>query len=179
MAKLFSDQFYQILDFLNPYFYKFGFTPNILTGFSILFTLLSGYTFYLDYRVLTVIFVVLNYFFDCADGYFARKYNMESEFGDKLDHISDALGFVLFIYLFYKKNKNLLFKLIPLGILFFLINSNDIGCKLKKKKNKSNNITSTINYTKDLCIINNDKFIYFFNTATNMIIICFIILYYK
>lgn len=178
MAKLFSDQFYSIADFLNPYFYKFGFTPNILTGFSILFTILSGYTFYLDYRVLTVIFVVLNYFFDCADGNFARKYNMESKFGDKLDHISDALGFVLFIYLFYKKNKNLLFKLIPLGILFFLINSNEIGCKLKKRKNKSN-ITSTINYTKDLCIINNDKFIYFFNSATNMIIICFIILYYK
>jgi len=181
MTILVNDQIIYLVEKLNPYFYKFGFTPNILTCLSILFTILAAFTFYKDYRILTVIFLLLNYFFDCADGNFARKYNMESEFGDKLDHVSDALGCVLFIYLFYKKNKNLLIKLIPLGLLFFLIISNHIGCTLKKKDKLNKNIlnTKTINYTRDLCIINNERFIYFFNTSTVMVFICFIILYYK
>ena len=31
------------------------------------------------------------------DGDFARKYNMESKFGDYYDHITDTLGVVIFI----------------------------------------------------------------------------------
>jgi len=32
---------------------------------------------------------LISYMFDCWDGYYARKYNMESKFGDYYDHVSD------------------------------------------------------------------------------------------
>jgi len=38
---------------------------------------------------------MLAYFFDCADGQYARMYNSATTLGDKLDHYGDALKWVL------------------------------------------------------------------------------------
>jgi phosphatidylglycerophosphate synthase len=184
--KLVDDELYSLANKLNPYFYKLGFTANMLTCLSIFFTIISMTMFYKDYRILAAIFYFINYYFDCADGSFARKYKMVSDYGDLLDHLSDILGTLLLLIILYIKNKKLLIKLIPLAIILFLIVSNEIGCdKIRQKKeNKNANFVSkmhnkTTDYTAHLCLIKSPKFIYFFNNSTVIIIICIIILFYK
>ena len=175
--KILEDQIYQVADFLNPYFYKFGFTPNMLTGLSFLFMIISMLMFYKDYRILAVIFYIINYYFDCADGNMARKYNIVSNLGDFLDHFTDVIGIVLLLLVLYFKNKKNFVKLIPLVIILILILLNDLGCDELKKKNNDN--SKTINFTKYFCFVSSPKYLYFFNTSIIMVFICFIILYYK
>lgn len=181
IRKLLDDELYSLANKLNPYFHNMGFTANMLTCLSIFFTILSMIMFYKDYRFLAVIFYFINYYFDCADGSFARKYKMVSDYGDLLDHLSDVLGTLILVIILYIKNKKLLIKLIPVGIILFLIVSNDIGCDklIKEKINKNVLKSKTMDYTKHLCLIKSPHFIYFFNTSTVMILICVIILYYK
>ena len=35
----------------------------------------------------------MSYFFDCADGLYARTYNMTTQFGDIYDHSTDVIVF--------------------------------------------------------------------------------------
>jgi len=176
--KLLEDQIYQVANFLNPYFYKFGFTPNMLTGLSFLFMILSMLMFYKDYRILAVIFYIINYYFDCADGSMARKYNIVSNLGDFLDHFTDVIGIILLLLVLYFKNKKNFVKLIPLGIIIILILLNDLGCAEIKKQKNNKDKSNTLNFTKYFCFIRSPKYLYFFNTSTIMVFICFIILYY-
>lgn len=179
--KLIDDEFYILANKLNPYFYNLGFTPNMLTALSFIFTLLSMTMFYKDYRILAMIFYLVNFYFDCADGIFARTYKMESDYGDFLDHFTDLIGMLLLILILYIKNKNLLIKLIPIAILLIFIIANDHGCsKIEKEKNNIKVLKSkTIDFTKHLCLIKNPIFIYLFNNATVIIFICLVLLFYK
>jgi len=175
--KLLEDQIYQVADFLNPYFYKFGFTPNMLTGLSFLFMILSMIMFYKDYRILAVIFYIINYYFDCADGNMARKYNIVSNLGDFLDHFTDVIGVILLLLVLYFKNKKNFVKLIPLGIIIILILLNDLGCaEIKKQKN---NKSRTLNFTKYFCFVNSPKYLYFFNNSLVLVLICIVLYFYK
>ena len=135
--------------------------------------------FYKDYRILAVVFYLINYIFDCADGNMARKYNMESKLGDTLDKVTDSITHIIFIVLCYLKNKYLAIKLIPLLIIMTFIINNDCGCRTTNNRDKMKIDTEAIRFQNKFCLINNQKFIYFFNTSTVVIIICFIILYYK
>lgn len=92
------------IDSIKSHFYKLGFTPNILTTFSLLSHLLSMYFFVNNqkyYTVYSVIFFGLAYYFDCFDGHFARSYNMVTIFGDYYDHVSDWFKGLLFFWLIY------------------------------------------------------------------------------
>ena len=181
VKKLFEDEFCILANKFNPFFYKHGFTPNMLTGLSFLFTILSMSLFYKDYRIISALFYLVNYYFDCADGIFARKYNMISDYGDFLDHSTDLIGSFLLILILYIKNKNLLFKLIPIFIILIFIIVNDHGCtKIEKEKNNINIFKSkTIDFTKKLCLIKYPTFIYLFNNSTVIIFICVVLLFYK
>jgi hypothetical protein len=90
-----------IIEKVHPYFHKLGFTPNILTTFSLLFWLGGLYFFVKNgkyYEYYTVGLLFISYFFDCFDGHFARTYNMTTKFGDYYDHISDVLKKLLLLY---------------------------------------------------------------------------------
>lgn len=93
---------YDIADFLSPLFKKLNFTPNMFTTLSFLTGLLSAYYYYLKKYNLTAIFYIISYWFDTIDGHFARKYNMQTRFGDYYDHVTDVLVNVMFLFLFYK-----------------------------------------------------------------------------
>lgn len=60
--------------------------------------------------------MIVSYFFDCADGHMARKYNMTSKFGDYYVHISDIVKITLVLYSLYLINSNKFFKVIPIVI---------------------------------------------------------------
>jgi phosphatidylglycerophosphate synthase len=113
-----------LIDLCEPcsiFFKKLNFTPNGITILSLIFGVLAVVFLYKDHPVLSVIFYYISYFFDCLDGYYARKYDMVTKFGDMLDHIKDWCVNIAFTFVLYKKYKN---KLTTTGwviaILFFL-----------------------------------------------------------
>ena len=117
---LIDNLIYNVVEILDPIFYKLNFTPNIITTLSLITGLLSGYYLYKKNLICIPLFII-SYILDCSDGYFARKYNMTSKFGDFYDHISDAIKNSIIIYLIYirtkTKNKNKLILLILLLLI--------------------------------------------------------------
>ena len=90
----------------NPFFKATGHTPNILTTYSFVCGLLSVYFLYKRKLPLFSLLFIVSYFFDCCDGSFARRYRMESRFGDLYDHITDVVVFLLLLLvvaLLYRK----------------------------------------------------------------------------
>ena len=90
--------------------YNIGFTPNMVTILSTLFTFLSIYFLHLNKRKHAFLSYIFGYTLDCVDGKMARKYSMSTEFGMILDSTSDNIASTcLFIYIicsrpFNKKN---------------------------------------------------------------------------
>lgn len=97
------------------------FTPNMLTSLSFLFGLLSCYLVYMYRFVLGAMSYSLSYFFDCADGYVARKYNMVSVFGDIYDHTTDIIVELILFCVLYLLNPGLFVQFVPAIILLFYL----------------------------------------------------------
>lgn len=112
---------YNIIDKQLDFYYRNNFTPNKITTLSLLSGLTAAYSFYKDKYILSGILILLSHYFDCADGKFARKYNMVTELGDLYDHGSDFLKNILIIGLFYYKSKNESNKLNKFKKIIFLI----------------------------------------------------------
>jgi phosphatidylglycerophosphate synthase len=100
----FDNAIYIIVEYLAPYAHKFGFTPNMITTSSNLFTIIAIYYLLNYYFVVAAILYLISYMFDCLDGYVARKYNMVSIFGDYYDHISDAVKLIAYLGTLYLIN---------------------------------------------------------------------------
>ena len=86
--------FIDISELLCPYFQYFNFTPNMITQINIICSILCLYYLYLGEYELGVLFLVLTYLFDALDGFYARKYKMETHFGDLLDHFTDYIFYL-------------------------------------------------------------------------------------
>ena len=118
-----DDFLLDISEYVSPFFYSLGFSPNDITTLSLITGLLCIYFLYTKNIILFVVFFILSYFFDCLDGHYARKYNMVTKFGDYYDHIKDALVHVLLystiIYLYYN-NRYIIPFFIILGIFVIL-----------------------------------------------------------
>ena len=97
-------------DIISPYFHKMNFTPNGITTLSLITGLLSCYFLHKNKPFLSVSLLFLSYFFDCLDGFYARKYNMVSKFGDYYDHVKDIVVNLLLLYILYNRNKDKLNK---------------------------------------------------------------------
>ncbi len=66
-----------------------GFTPNRVTGLSILSAIIATFLFYKGLLIAGGVFVLLDYFFDGIDGMVARLTHNVSNRGFILDHLSD------------------------------------------------------------------------------------------
>lgn len=113
--------FIDISELLCPLFKYFNFTPNMITGINIICSLLCLYYLYIGEYILGVIFLILTYLFDALDGFYARKYKMETYFGDLLDHYTDYFLYIVLYYLLlfkipFKNNKIFLIILSILSI---------------------------------------------------------------
>jgi phosphatidylglycerophosphate synthase len=97
------------------------FTPNMLTSLSFCFGLLACYLVYTYKFVFGAVSYSLSYFFDCADGYVARKYNMVSVFGDIYDHATDILVELVLFYILYLLNPLLFLQFVPAILLLFYL----------------------------------------------------------
>ena len=99
---------FKIVDKHLHIFHNLGMTPNILTTLSIVFGFIAAYQILRDRLWLAAIFWIIGYYFDCADGKFARKYNMVSKFGDLYDHLGDLVKVIaVLLSLFYTNKKGI------------------------------------------------------------------------
>ena len=107
---------------LNPLYRELGMTPNMLTTLSLLCALVGLWLCHNTpkWGAFGAAIFFIGYYFDCADGNFARKYGMESEFGDLYDHISDHVKVVLFLYVFARSHISTRLKLKIAGVLVVL-----------------------------------------------------------
>lgn len=117
------DMFYKkYIDIMNPYFKKLGFTPNDITTISFISGLLACYLYYKEYYILSGILIIISYFFDVMDGYYARIYKMQTTFGSYYDVTTDLIVNIIIIYLVISNKKIIKSKInIKLVIIVFLI----------------------------------------------------------
>jgi len=80
-----------LADITNPVFRALHMTPNHITVLSGVFGVACVLAILLEHWVLAGWFYFVSYFFDVADGNYARTYNMVTQFGDLLDHAKDAI----------------------------------------------------------------------------------------
>ena len=73
---------YKLVEYITPTLHKLGFTPNILTSFGNISTIIFAYLMFNNKFKLAAIFFLFAYIFDCLDGYMARSFNMVTKYGD-------------------------------------------------------------------------------------------------
>ena len=91
--------FVDVSELITPLFRYFNFTPNKITIINIICSIICLYYLYIGEYKLGVLFYILTYLFDCTDGFFARKYKMETYFGDLLDHYTDYIFWLGLLYI--------------------------------------------------------------------------------
>jgi phosphatidylserine synthase len=125
-----SQTMYDLSEVISPTLYNAGVTPNIVTTTRLIMTLVGFVYFFQNgyYRTASILFFA-SYFGDCLDGHMARKYNLETVFGDYYDHLADALFLILSVYFMavniHPEYDWLVIVLIILAILSFV----QIGCE--------------------------------------------------
>jgi phosphatidylglycerophosphate synthase len=173
-------------DYLDLY-KKLGFTPNILTTISLVSGLTSVYLVHKDQYIIGSILWFIAYYYDCADGKMARKFNMTSKFGDFYDHASDVLKHLLMFFVLYKKidckNNKIRYTIIGLLIIIFYLTMCQLGCQEKlarqnnsDKKTESPTLTITEKFIFTKCETQM-KYTKYFSPATITMYLIIIMLY--
>ena len=126
-------------EYFSPYAYKIGMTPNILTTISLFFCIITVALLYNYHYYIATAFFLLSYFFDCFDGYFARKYNQTTKFGDFYDHICDCIKNVAILFTLYYLNSTKFLHVLSIIFLFFCLSMIQLGCQ-ESFYNKSSSI---------------------------------------
>lgn len=191
MRKILSEQENPIDDILItlsektfPFFKSLGFTANDITTLSLIFGIISIYALYKDQLVLFALTYLLSYFFDIADGGYARKYNITSTFGCYYDHIKDLLVNVLVIAVLLKKHwenkRNVIIFVLYITIFGFMMTLN-LGCQENiYDENEKNNESPCLSIFRKMC--KNDpkntiKFTRFFGCGTYVFLFIILVVY--
>ena len=165
-----------IADQLNPFFKRTGHTPNLLTTYSLVFGLVSIYFAYQNHIGIFLILFTVSYFFDCADGNFARAYKMTSRFGDIYDHTKDlvvlaSLSFVIC----YKYGKCITRYNVLFIFVMMLLAGSFMGCQQRFYKQEE---TELLDHYKALCP-NREwiSFLRYFGPGTFVFVLAFLLVY--
>ena len=94
--------------------------PNIITAINIIPSILSLYFLYNCNYFLFFIFLIVRLVLDCLDGHVARKYNKITPFGDKFDHYTDLIFYIILIVLLSLKIDIIFILLITITIFLLL-----------------------------------------------------------
>jgi len=172
---------YIIIRAINPTFWKLGITPNMITTLSLVFSLAGVWLFYKQKMLtLAAILFYIGYFFDCQDGYMARKYNLVTKFGDYYDHISDILKLIALVVAMFllRKNNTHFLKYFSFIVFLTVLVTIDVGCE-ERIYNKSEE-SDTLKLTQKLCYDKSMiKWARFFGPGTLILILGVIMLVYR
>jgi phosphatidylglycerophosphate synthase len=96
---------YPIANLLAPIFYKFGFTPNMITTLTLILRIFIIYSLYhkRNYSIIIILFII-SWITDGIDGQIARKYNMKSKFGAIYDVLVDNITILAIIIVLFLKH---------------------------------------------------------------------------
>jgi len=168
--------------FFGDSFKRNKFTPNMLTTLSTITAILCLYTVYNKKYILGIVFLFISYFFDCFDGNFARRYNMETHFGDYFDHIKDIIFYVILqLLLFYRLRKHPLFFIVLfVYLIIFILGLLFHGCTNIYIRNKNIKFldSKTISSSESLCYSKPEKLIRkyrYYSMGTSILYLGFII----
>ena len=168
-------------EWLCPFLYKTGHTPNMITTYSLIMGVLSCYFLWKGQVFLFGICYAMSYFFDCVDGHFARKYHMETEFGDMYDHIKDVSVYIILIIVIYMKcSKNISIPLVILFLVFTYLMTMHMGCQQRNylDDDEEPDHSKFLNTTRSLCPNKDDiKWTRFFGSGTYNLFLILMISY--
>ena len=77
-----------------PFWKRVGFTPNNLTFLGMISSGLCVWFLHTRNPAAAILFLLVRWYCDYADGLLARRYNLTSTFGDWFDHVVDVLFFI-------------------------------------------------------------------------------------
>jgi len=121
-----------IAEWLNTYIFRpLNYTPNMITTMSLIMGLASALLFHYQYYLSSIILFITAYILDCADGNYARTYNMETSFGDYYDHISDVSKIIaLVVVIIAHKIPQWLKVMFIIGLVMFaMLSMFHLGCQ--------------------------------------------------
>lgn len=95
--------FIAITDAISPALKASGHTPNVLTTYSFGSALLAVTALHHGHVAAFVGLWTLEYFWDCADGHYARKYGMVTKAGDVYDHVTDLVSLAALVVVAHKR----------------------------------------------------------------------------
>lgn len=168
-------------------FREMNFTPNQITTISLVFSLISAiFLMKIDNtdkakntnknlnKTVAIIFYLLSYFFDCLDGYYARKYDMVTDLGDKYDHYTDIIKCLIFYRIFYLKLSRTKFYIYTIIILILImIMFIQLGCQEKYYTKNGNENGHFLENFKLFCFNSPEKtmkFTKYFGCGTNILV---------
>ena len=121
-------------------------TPNMITTVGLIIGVISIYLLYKKKYYLAFVFFWLCYFFDCLDGYYARRYDMVTQFGDYYDHFRDIFVNVAVSILIYNQlktpNQKSVFLIVVIVFSIFMLTH--FGCQELNSSVQENNKTLAI-----------------------------------
>ena len=171
-----------IMKFIDTHIHiykKLNLTPNKLTLMALITALLTVYLIYKKQYKYAAFMYLLSYYFDVADGKFARKYNMVTKFGDYFDHSVDFIKIILLIVFLYRDNPKKFIKLIPLITFIILISSFHILIQETLFENEENKtVLGFIKFNKKFAE-NNLYLIKYFGYGTSNLLIALIIFFWN
>lgn len=144
---------YKLCDKLSPYFKDTKHTPNLITTYSLITGLISCYALYKNNITLFILFFLISYFFDCFDGFFARKYKMTSKFGDYYDHIKDAFVYIVLLFILFYKYRLVITPInIMIMVILFILFTSHMGCQQSYYKDNNKDVEGeTIDLYQKMC----------------------------
>ena len=132
---------YKTIPMSTDFLYDIGFTPNGVTTLSMICGIASIYYFVCKNYYLSSFYFFLFYWFDCVDGFMARRYDMVTDFGDMYDHFKDILVMSIIIYhIISTKMNSLSLKIFIIVIIVIMIISSGYQISCQETYIKSHNI---------------------------------------
>ena len=167
-----------------PFWKSIGFNANMITTVGLIASGLSVYYFYKKNAVLSVLFLIVRWYCDYADGIYARKYNNITKFGDYYDHIVDLVFtfgiFLVFVFSKYKYpyTKYILISIQVILFLFFTVHmtciEKEYNNEINKNRSESSKQTSFIGTFSNMCPTGYENTFRYFDNS--VLYICIIIL---
>ena len=153
-------------------------TPNHITYASIACGVIGIYCFIQQSYIVSALFILASMIIDSFDGYYARKYNMTSKYGDYLDHISDWFLLLAIMICFALTSSR--FKYFRIAV--FLASSLTMAKQFRCQENMINGTSETINFATQMFTCDDPqktiKVTRYFGYGTHAIITCLLIASY-
>jgi hypothetical protein len=172
---------YKLSDNLSDTFYRNNFTPNEVTTLSNITFIIMMIFLYNSYNYIAAFLLLVSFFFDCLDGFMARKYKMTSNFGNLYDHISDYIKIITLLISLYILNKEKFIKILPVLIIFTIITMSYAKCEeIINNSGQTSLIPSLFcplsNHEDIISYMDNTKYL---GGGSSILLLFVIIIYYK